>query len=410
MIRFVLCLSVICFSTPLAAGLREASVKICNPTSGDVGSGVLVASDEDCFYGVTSGHAFGFDQSKIGKLFDVETKDHYGTAKLLALSSKTLDLAVFSVAKIPGLDIVPIATEPPKADRPFVLSGFPGGKFHQVEATLNDRDFIADDSTPLYAFELARKSDRMGAGASGGAVTQGGKLYTTISAADKVHTFAVAYTSFYRFTERDYQNCFGQRCRIVRLVQRGAPAMLTTAIAAPPVVAQRFVPTNEVPAPVPDELMELRSEVQTMKGQLAILTATVGQLTATMRQQATMIPQATTASAICPTCPPGFASSMTVGNSSFSFPGEIISSRVVSSYEIPCPPAVTFGSGTFATSPYVSPGVSSLGFNGSTGLFAQPAATARPAIIPIICIRGGAARRLANSLLLQNALSGGRGF
>jgi hypothetical protein len=417
--RLATCLSILSLSASLAhAGLREASVKICNPTTGDVGSGTLVASDADCFYGLTSGHLFGFDQAKVGKLFNCESKDYHGTGKLLAISPKPLDVAVFSVQRVEGLDVVPIATEAPKLDRPFVLSGFPGGKFRQAEANLNtDHEYLADE-TPLYAFDLVKKSNGLGAGVSGGAVTQGGKLYTTISAANKAHTFAAAYTSFYRFAERDYQNCFGQQCRVVRLVQRGTPAVLTTSVAAPAIVTQRFIQTAEVPAPVPDELMEMRNEMQVMKGQLAVLTSTLGQLTTTMRQQATMASQqAVTTSAICPTCPP-VTGSMSAGVSSFSFPGEVISSRVISSYEIPCPP-LSFSSGGFVSSTsYGSPGgFASSASYGSPGGFGQssygspgfgPSVMSRPIIMPII-IRRRAARRLGEAMIMQNMLSGGRG-
>lgn len=158
--------------------------------------------------------------------------------------------------------------------------------------------------------------------------------------------------------------------------------------------------------------------MQVMKGQLAVLTSTLGQLTTTMRQQATMASQqAVTTSAICPTCPP-VTGSMSAGVSSFSFPGEVISSRVISSYEIPCPP-LSFSSGGFVSSTsYGSPGgFASSASYGSPGGFGQssygspgfgPSVMSRPIIMPII-IRRRAARRLGEAMIMQNMLSGGRG-
>lgn len=282
--RLLLPLIISCLlSVPLAAGIPEASVKIHIPSSGAAGSGQLVARDTDCMYGITCGHAFNFDHRKIGKLFNIETESYTGTAKLLDISPRSLDIAIFCCAKIPGADIIPIATESPDESCPFTLTGFPeAGPFRQTQGSINherhyyDTDRQTGEKTPLYYFTL---QDNMGPGVSGGAVIQDGRIVSVISACDgesRATAYTVAYSAFYKFVQKDRTNCFGQRCRKVKLIQRGNFSSPKEAPIPPPADGGtrkiQSEPTAPItPEPSPQGLTQLQSDIDSIKSQLTAL-------------------------------------------------------------------------------------------------------------------------------------------
>jgi hypothetical protein len=291
--RYLLFPLILCsfLSVPLEAGIPEASVKIRIPSSGACGSGTLVARDTDCMYGLTCGHAFNFDRTKIGKLFQIETANYTGTAKLLDISDRAVDMAVFSCARLPDADIVPIALKQPDESCPFILTGFPrAGNYRQTQGTLDathnyfDRNEQTGEKTPLYSFELQHN---MGAGVSGGGVIQDGQIVSIISACDpgnEATATTVAYTAFYKFVQKDRTNCFGGKCRKVKLIQRGnispkeAPVPppvdpTTRKVQSEPLPPIKATPDVLPPAPAaaPEGLSQLQSDVSAIKAQLTAL-------------------------------------------------------------------------------------------------------------------------------------------
>lgn len=233
-------LIVLYLSATCPAGIREASCKVMVPEyvrdswngpptikGYTVGSGVFVAADADCLYGVTCGHAFNFDRSKIGRNFKIETDTYEGTAKLLDLSNPAIDVAVFACQRVPGIHTIPIATIGPDDRCPFTIGGFPGGnEFRTTQAQLDSQaDWKDPSGVALYRFSC---QECLGQGASGGPVIQNGALFSVVSAGlenDDEHRgpshFTVAYQGFYKFVQRDFVNCFGNRCRKVKIIQRG---------------------------------------------------------------------------------------------------------------------------------------------------------------------------------------------
>lgn len=296
LIAVLLCL----IALPCSAGIREASVKISVPDGNgyNVGSGTLVARDADCMYGVTCEHVVR--NLTPGRNFNIEIVDgRRGTAKLLDKNWQ-LDVAVFSCARVQELDIIPIATEAPDDGCPLTISGFPGGRaFSQFQGTIDTKvNRFADKACTIPVCKLQATRIVEG-GTSGGSVIQNGRLYGVLATADQEdETIASAtdYRQLYRYLETERTNCFGGKCRRVRIIQRGPVSQQPQRPQLPtgPTVYDRpkkpEAPKPDVPAPAPlpdaadppapagqdDKISNLESKIDQLSKQIAGLAASSG--------------------------------------------------------------------------------------------------------------------------------------
>jgi len=257
-----LCLGIILVASCCQAGIREASVIFTN--GGRVGSGQFVARDTDCIYGITCAHGF---KGIIGGKFDIEAFDGSNVrATLLDIDHQT-DIALFAVlAKgAPAIDLIPISTEPFDENCPVTISGFPGGaEFVSVQGNLDDSSqFFADEQAKIRLFKF-KLSGALGNGASGGSVVQNGKLVGVISASNDPTSYMLTcdYQSLYKFSQKDRTNCFGGKCRKIKIVQRSKTTIPPPAEAPPkgrkvysrPSPQPNIVPQPEANPPPPNNV------------------------------------------------------------------------------------------------------------------------------------------------------------
>ena len=273
--------TVIGFSSGVNAGIKEATVLVRNPTTNAVGSGTLVYRDGDTVYGVTCNHVrSGLAPTARLEVEHIDWKPNgsglvYGVPANVIDGDDLDDVSIFAIRYKPGLQLIQIATEAPDPSRPFLLTGFKHGtEYASVNAKLDtQQEFYADDKLqhPIYHFTVEKP---LSGGVSGGSVTQDGKLYSVISAADSdvssVEMYTASYTAFYRYSSKERTRCFGGYCKKIRITQKGMqpqpqPARppvpppadagsgksVYTPVPAPQQPALQPLPDQTVPAPQP---------------------------------------------------------------------------------------------------------------------------------------------------------------